>query len=161
MNFQTMNKQRKFILITAAIGILAMFLPWIRFSFSGFIDSSINGMHDMGILIFLCFVTAAIVATMGDQTKILNKTMWMICLIAGGLAAAIMVIYLLRALDAISFFSFGFYLALIASLAVLYSAYTYRAAGYNIKDGFNSLKEDIEKKTKGDNTPPPPSSPTS
>ena len=29
MNFQTMNKQRKFVLIAAAVGVISMFLPWI------------------------------------------------------------------------------------------------------------------------------------
>ncbi len=37
MNFQTMNKQRKFILIAAAVGIIAMFLPWVKISFFGII----------------------------------------------------------------------------------------------------------------------------
>lgn len=152
-----MNRQRKFILITACVGIVAMFLPWIRVSFLGFTAGSINGMHDWGILIFLCFVAAAIITLTGDQTETLDKTMWMVTLVASALAAMIMLINFLRALDVISFFSFGFYLALIASLALLYCAYTFRATGYNIKDGFSSLKNDIEKKTKNDTTTPPSS----
>ncbi|RYE29002.1 MAG: hypothetical protein EOP48_32945 [Sphingobacteriales bacterium] len=79
----------------------------------------------------------------------------MAVLIAGGLAALIMIIFFIRALDAISFLSVGFYLALLASLGVLYGAYTYKAAGYNIKDGFDSLKGDIEKRTKAGNNEPP------
>jgi peptidoglycan/LPS O-acetylase OafA/YrhL len=153
MNFQTMNKQRKFILIAAGIGIIAMFLPWIKVSFMGFTAGSVNGMHDWGILVFLCFIAAGGVTLLGDQTKTLDKTMWMVALVAGGIAALITILFFLKASDAISYISFGFYLALIASLGVLYSAYAFRAAGYNIKDGFNSLKEDIEKKTKTD-TPP-------
>jgi peptidoglycan/LPS O-acetylase OafA/YrhL len=153
MNFQTMNKQRKFILIAAGIGIIAMFFPWIKVSFMGFTAGSVNGMHDWGILVFLCFIAAGGVTLLGDQTKTLDKTMWMVALVAGGIAALITILFFLKASDAISYISFGFYLALIASLGVLYSAYAFRAAGYNIKDGFNSLKEDIEKKTKTD-TPP-------
>lgn len=156
MNFQTMNKQRKFILIAAGIGIIAMFLPWIKISFLGYTAGSVNGMHDWGILIFLCFIAAGGVTLLGDQTKTLDKTMWMVALVACGIAALLMVIFFIRASDAISFISLGFYLALIAALGALYAAYNYRAAGYNIKDGFNSLKEDIEKKTKSDNPPPPP-----
>ena len=34
MNFQTLNKQRKMILIAAAIGLIAVFLPWIKMSAS-------------------------------------------------------------------------------------------------------------------------------
>jgi len=64
MNFQTMNKQRKFVLIAAAVGIISMFLPWI--SFFGF---SINGMHGSGIVVFLCFAVSGIISLLGDQTK--------------------------------------------------------------------------------------------
>lgn len=155
MNFQLMSKQRKFILIAAGVGIIAMFLPWIRVSILGFTAGSVNGMHDWGILVFICFLVAGGITLMGDQTKPLDKTMWMATLIAGALAAVIMVIFFLRAMDAISFISFGFYLALIASLALLYSAYNFREAGYNIKDGFDSLKGDIEKKTSNNNPEPP------
>jgi len=155
MNFQLMSKQRKFILIAAGIGVIAMFLPWIQISILGFNAGSVNGMHGWGIVVFLCFLAAGGITLMGDQTKNLDKTMWMAALIAGGLATLIMVIFFLRALDAISFFSVGFYLAIIASLGVLYAAYAFRAAGFNIKDGFDSLKSDIEKKTKADNTEPP------
>lgn len=151
MNFQTLHKQRKFILIAAAIGLVSMFLPWFSFSFAGF-GSSVNGFHDTGILIFLCFVGCGVVAYLGDQTKGLEKTMWMIALIASGLAAVLMVIYFLRALDAISYLGFGFYIALLSSLALLYAVYQYRNAGLNVKDGFDSLKRDIEEKTKSDTT---------
>lgn len=156
MNFETMNKQRKFILLAATAGILGMFLPWIRISFFGITSGSINGMHDWGILTFLCFIAAGGVALSGDQTRSLNKTPWMITMISGGIAALFMVIFFIRAMDvSISFLSFGFYLSLIAALVLLYASYAYRALGYNIKDGFDSLKGDIEKKTKNDQTPPP------
>ena len=51
MNFQTMNKQRKFVLIAAAVGIISMFLPWISVSVLGF-SQTINGMHDKGFWFF-------------------------------------------------------------------------------------------------------------
>ena len=148
MNFQTMNKQRKFILIAAAVGVIAMFLPWVRVEFFG-ISQSANGMHGIGFLVFLCFVGAGVVAFMGDQTKSLEKTFWFIALGCGAIASLIMVINFLRALDAISYLSIGYYLAIIASLAVLGSAYMFRSPGDSIKGGFDSLKSDIEKKTDG------------
>ena len=90
MNFQTMNKQRKFILIAASVGFIAMFLPWIKISFFG-MSSSVNGMHGSGILVFLCFIGAGVVAFLGDQTKNLDKTFWFIALACGALASLIMV----------------------------------------------------------------------
>jgi uncharacterized membrane protein len=148
MNFQTMNKQRKFILIAAAVGVIAMFLPWVRIEFFG-ISNSVNGFHDIGFLIFLCFVGAGVVAFLGDQTKSLDKTFWFIALACGGVAALIMVINFIRALDVLSYVSIGFYLALLASLGVLGAAYMFRSPGDSIKGGFDSLKNDIEKKTDG------------
>ena len=151
MDFQTMNKQRKFMLISAGVGTIAMFLPWITISFMGF-GTGVNGFHDTGILIFLCFIACGVIAFMGNQTAALDKTMWMISLIAAGLAALLMVIFFLRAMDAISYISYGFYLALVASLALLYVIYMYRSSGFNIKDGFDNLKNDIEKKSNSGNT---------
>lgn len=152
MNLQTMNKQRKFVLIAASLGTIAMFLPFIRISFFG-ISNSVNGMHDTGILIFLCFVGCAVIALMGDQTQNLGKTIWIVALVASGIAALLMVIKFLQAMDAISLFSIGFYLALAASLGLLFAVYNYRPAGYNIKDGFDSLKHDINDKSKTGNPP--------
>jgi len=154
MNFQTMNTQRKFMIIAAGVGLIAMFLPWIKISMFGF-GSSINGFHDTGILVFLCFAACGVIAFLGDQETALSKTMWMASLIAGGLAALLMVIFFLRALDAISYISYGFYLALLAALGLLFAVYQYRAAGYNVKDGFDSLKDDINKKTDSGNTNKP------
>ncbi len=158
MNFQTMNKQRKFMLIVAAIGAISMFLPWITISFLG-MSNSVNGMRDTGILIFLCFLAAGVIALMGDQTQALDKTMWIIALAASGLAALLMIIFFLRSMDALSFLGTGFYLALLASLALLFVVYNYRNTGYNIKDGFDSLKNSMGEKNKTDTPPPPPPPP--
>ncbi|MEO6668560.1 MAG: hypothetical protein ABIN36_03720 [Ferruginibacter sp.] len=141
MNFQTMNKQRKFILIASVAGIIAMFLPWIDIFFI-----NVNGMHGRGILVFVCFLACAIVSVMGDQKINLDKTMWMVTLIVGGLAALIMIITFFDA--ASSVFTYGFYLALLASLGIVLAAYFFRTPGQNIKDGFDSLKKDIGDKTR-------------
>ena len=148
MNFQTMNKQRKFILIAAAVGIIAMFLPWLKISFFG-MNTSVNGMHGSGILVFLCFLGAGVVAFLGDQTKNLDKTFWFITLACGALASLIMVWNLIDVLGSgLSFLSIGFYLAVLAAVAVLLVTYIYRNPSDSIKSGFDSLKHDIEEKTK-------------
>ncbi len=149
MNFQTMSKQRKFILIAAGIGIIAMFLPWIRISIFG-MSNSVNGMHDKGILVFICFVAAGIMAYIGDQTKNLGKTNWFITLICGALATLMMIWFYSDASGtmASSLLSFGFYLAALASIGILVSAYLFRSAGDTIKGGFDQLKNEISDKTK-------------
>jgi preprotein translocase subunit SecG len=70
-----MNKQRKFVLIAAAIGIVSMFLPWISVSLFGYSQSQ-NGMHRIGVLVFFCFVVSLAFSYLGDQNKNLDKNAW-------------------------------------------------------------------------------------
>ncbi len=147
MNFQTMSKQRKFIMIASGIGIISMFLPWVKISLFGFSNSE-NGMHGSGVFIFLCFVACGVISFLGNQSANLERTMWMVTLITGGLAAVIMIINFLRASDVMNFLSYGFYLALLSSIGIVVAAYMFRTPGESIKSGFDSLKKDIEEKTK-------------
>ena len=153
MNFQTMNKQRKFILIAAVVGIIGMFLPWINVFFF-----SVNGMHSWGILAFLSFIVAGAVALLGDQTKNLDKTFWFVALICGALATIVIFWTLLSAMGdgGFSVLSAGIYIAALGAIGTLLAAYMYRSPTDSIKGGFDSLKHDIEEKTKNTNTPPPP-----
>ncbi|MGH2648900.1 MAG: hypothetical protein ACRDE8_15085 [Ginsengibacter sp.] len=150
MNFQTMNKQRKFVLIAAAVGVISMFLPWV--SFLGY---NVNCMHGSGILAFLCFLVSGIIACLGDQTKTLDKTMWAITLIAGAIALLVVLYYFIEASgggDSIfgSVIGFGIYISGLAAIGVLLAAYMFRSPTDNLKDSFNSMKKDIENKI---NTP--------
>ncbi len=159
MNFDTMSKQRKYVMIAAAVGVIGMFLPWYRIAFFGSIyGGSMNGMHGSGIFVFLCLAACVVIAFLGDQTKTLDKTFWMIVLIASGLASLWMIIQFLESIGyGFSYLSYGFYIAFLATLATLYCAYKYRSPSDNIKDGFDSMKKDIETKMKSDtgsSTPP-------
>lgn len=136
-----MNKQRRYILIASAIGVVSMFLPWMSVLFI-----SINGMHGIGVLIFFCFVACGILAFAGDQTKTMDKTKWTLTLVIGGLAFLIMVIKFFQSLDYLRFIELGFFIALLASAGILGAAYFYRPAGYNVKDGIASLKDSFSGK---------------
>jgi hypothetical protein len=145
MNFQTMSKQRKFILIAAAIGVIATFLPWWTVSVFGF-TSSVNGFHEMGILSFICFVVAGLMAYLDDQTKNLDKTKWTITLIAGAISTLIILWYILGNNNNSLFGAtagFGLYLAGLAALGVVLSAFLFRSPEDNIRGGFDSLKKDL------------------
>jgi hypothetical protein len=152
MNFQTMNKQRKFILIAAVIGVISMFLPWISVSMLGE-SETVSGMHGKGILVFLCFAVAGAISYLGDQTTNLDKTMWGITLLAGIVALLFMIWFYSEASGSFmgsSFIGFGFYISALASVGILLSAYLFRSPADNIKDSFNTIKKDIESKI---NTP--------
>lgn len=145
MNFETMSKQRKMVLIAAAVGVISMFLPWV--SVSGY---SVNGMHGWGVLVFICLLAAGFLAFTGNQTANLDRTAWMAVLIAGGIASLIMVINFLRSLDGLGYVSIGFYGALAASIGVLAFAFMHRSATDTLQGGFDSLKGEINRKI---NTP--------
>jgi len=141
MNFQTMSKQRKFILIAAVVGIISMFLPWVRF-----FGYHLTGMHGIGILIFLCFLFAGIITLLGDQTTNLDKTVWLITL---GSAALAVLLIIWKIIDAsanmASFLRFGIYLAALAAIGVLISALLFSPPADSIRDSFKRLKNDLPK----------------
>ena len=124
MNFQTMSKQRKFILIAAVVGIISMFLPWVKF-----FGYHLSGMNGIGILIFFCFVIAGILTLLGDQTKNLDKTSWLTALISSALATLIIAWKIIEASanNMESFLSFGIYLAALAAIGILASAFLFRS----------------------------------
>ncbi len=165
MNFQTMNKQRKYVLIAALAGIIGMFLPWYSFSIFG-ASASINGMHDNGILVFICFVVAGVMAYLGDQTKNLSSTSWIVTLICGALAVLIVVWNVFRFSDygLGSSMTFGIYLSALAAIGVVAAAFMFRSPTDTIKGGFDSFRKDIDDKMKntgntnqnnpGNNNPP-------
>ncbi len=157
MNFQTMNKQRKFVLIFAAAGVISMFLPWIPVSLFGYSQTQ-NGMHDVGVLTFLCFVVISVITYLGDQSKNFDKTMWPVVLIAGTVAILSIIWFYSKANDSImgsSLIGFGLYIAAIAAIGILASAYMFRSATDNLKDSFTNLKNELENKI---NTPTHPTS---
>ena len=153
-NFQAMSKQRKFVLVAAAVGIISMFLPWISFSISLFGYSqntqSYNGMRGIGILVFLCFIVSGAIAYLGDQAKNLDKTMWGTVLAAGALALLCIIGFYFNKSSASGMASIhagsGLYIAVIAAIGILGSAYLFRSPTDNIKDSFDSIKKNIENK---------------
>lgn len=147
MDFQTMNKQRKYVLIAALAGVVGMFLPWYTFSVFG-ASGSINGMHGNGILVFICFAVAGVMAYLGDQTKTLPSTSWIVTLICGALAVLIVGWNIIKSSDygLGSSMSFGIYLAAAAAIGVVAAAFMFRAPTDTIKGGFDSFKKDIDSK---------------
>lgn len=111
MNF---HKQKLYALIAAGVGVIAMFLPWWKVSFMGFVSGSISGMHDLGILAFLGFLGAGILTFLGDRSKPFEGQNKMIVAVCFGVAALITLIQFLRQTE---FASFGIWLSLLAGIA--------------------------------------------
>jgi len=165
MNFQTMHKQRKFLLIASVIGFISMFLPWMSVSILG-MSNSVNGMHGWGILGFFCFVACGLIAIYGNQAANLDKNLWIIALVAGVIALVIPVVFYLNMANSFmgsSFVGFGVYISALAALMALFSTWVFKSPGDTLKNGFDGLKTSFEQKfnAPASNTATPPPSPPS
>jgi hypothetical protein len=159
MNFSAMSKQRKLLLIAAIAGVISIFLPWHQVG--GFSEGfSINGFHGVGVLVFFLFAAVGVFAIVGDQTKPLDKTFWLITLAAGVIALLSIVARLSGASDAFGILSpgIGLWIALAVSIGIVAFAWMYKTPGHNLQDAFDGLKKNISAST---NSPVEPKAPTS
>ncbi|HEY5408088.1 MAG TPA: hypothetical protein VIJ92_13420 [Ginsengibacter sp.] len=153
MNFQQMNKQRKAIIAGAALGVIACFLPWFSYGMG-----SVNGMNGIGVLVFILFILAGILALAGDQKANIPAKMWLPVLGAGVVNICIIGYLIIRWESAMSGvsneestmfgsvgLSFGIWFAIAGAILIAYSTYRFRSADNNIKDSFRSLKSDLDK----------------
>jgi len=148
MNFQTMSKQRKYILIAAAVGIVSVFLPWMTIGMMGMSDST-NGFRSYGIVVFIAFAGAVVISLMNDQTKTLDQTMWMIALTAGAAALIFTILFFTNLNGTFGMVSagFGLWISLVASAGVLASAWLFKNPGDTLQSGLDSLKKSMPKGT--------------
>ena len=155
MDFQLMSKQRKFLLIFSLVGFISMFLPWVSIPMFGYTQIA-NGMHREGVVVFICFVVSGIIAYIDDQKKNLDKTMWTLTLLAGAIALLFIIWYYSEITGPIvgsAMVGFGIYIAGIAAIGVLGSAYFLRSSTDTLKDGLNSLKDSLKNKLANPATP--------
>lgn len=151
MNFQTLHKQRKFILISAIAGVISIFLPWKTISagiFGAGMSEGVNGFHGAGIMAFLVFIVAGIVSIMGDQTRAMDRNTWLVALAAGAIALLCAVINIATTYgNSMGFVDlgvgFGCWLALVAGIAVAGSSWLFRNPTDNLKDGFAGIRKNL------------------
>ncbi len=145
MDFATLNKQRKFTLIAAIVGVISIFLPWIAVSGLG-ISMSENGLRSYGMMVFIGFIGAVILTIMGDQTKPLDKTMWFVELIAGAVALIFTLLFMTN-LSGDTFgaagFGIGIWISVLAAIGVLASTWLFKSPEDSLQDSFESLKSKI------------------
>ncbi len=169
MNFQQLNKQRKTIIIGAALGLIACFLPWFSYGVG-----SINGMNGIGVLAFILFILAGLLSLAGDQKSNIPAKMWLPVLGAGVINICIIGYLIIRWESAMSGvsneasaiygsvgLSFGIWAAIAGAILITYGAYRFRSVDNNLKESLRSLKSNVDKaiadKTKDSHTVPPQS----
>ncbi|HEY8780193.1 MAG TPA: SHOCT domain-containing protein [Mucilaginibacter sp.] len=145
MDFATLNKQRKFTLIAAVVGVISIFLPWIAVSGFG-VSISENGLHSYGVMAFIGFIGAGVVAITSDQTKPLDKAMWFVELIAGAIALIFTLIFMTSLSGGESLvggYGIGIWISMLASIGVLASAWLLKSPEDNLQDSFEILKTKV------------------
>ena len=155
MNFQTMHKQRKVILLASALGVIAAFLPWQTISagiFGASVSEGVNGFHGIAVVAFLAFIAAGILAITGQQANRLERSPWLGALGAGVIALICAVIAAFNTSGG----SFGFvevgigigcWISMAAALGVAGAAWFLKAPEDNLKAGLDSVKKTIASAT--------------
>jgi hypothetical protein len=152
-----MNNQRKFILIAAAVGIIAAFLPWVSVSAGMFGMSmgsvSVNGFHGVGILYCLAIAAAGAVAAMGDQKALLDKNMRLVAILGGAVSVIALLIWFVNlkssatdgGLGVVSAsVGYGFYLSAVAALAVTIIPFYIKGADDSLAGDIAKLKSSVQ-----------------
>ena len=130
-----MNRQRSLIFVFAVIGIVSILLP--RFSANTFgFTVHVNAFHSWGILTFVCFVAAALVALFGKKNVALNRPIWLMALLFGALALLSTIMFMASGTstgpDFVSpQFGIGIWIAFIVAGAVILFAWIYRNTAKN------------------------------
>ncbi len=112
---QNIHKQRIIILVLAAIGIVSIFLPWIKGADGGFISGIAGkGFQSWGAL--LCLIATLVICLYGEKQVPLDGLMKYIAIALCGVAA-LLGIY--KVLDVIGF---GLILLQVTSIGALMAA---------------------------------------
>lgn len=163
-----MNNQRKFILVAVAVGIIAVFLPWMSISVGMLGESmtqSVNGFRGVGILYFLALAATGVVAIMGNQQALLDKNMRLGAIGGGAVAIIALVIYFADAKGstgdvggfglASASIGYGFYLSAVAAIAVTAIPFVIKGVGESFAGDIAQLKSSMQTIQSNISTPAP------
>lgn len=138
-----MHKQRLFILIAGAVGILSAFLPWAKISLFGFSTSASGIEGGDGWLSLALFAAAAGLAfTSGDKAAVLEGSMKKAVGGIGAGVSAFMLIELLRI--GFSYASYGVYLSILAGVAVMAMPFVIKGDGNFQMPTKDSIKDELK-----------------
>jgi hypothetical protein len=140
-----MSRQRRFILVASATGIISIFLPWAVVDVVR-VHKHINGFHGYGIIVFIAFAVTGIICFSGDRHKTVSKTIWCIVMATGMVALVFTVISLLNinwspGLNAKT--GFGVWVSLFAAIVVIASDLFLKSSNTGFKTGLDSFRRSI------------------
>lgn len=143
-----MEKNRLFIIISAAVAILSSFLPWASLNAGAFGSYSWNGLRGDGWFVIIFAVVAIVLACLNDVKSSLPKGFAIGVIVSGDLSTIVTLIGLFGvnkyAVDFNGYgvsIGFGLILALIASIAIVVTGLLAMSGGKITKGTFEELAE--------------------
>lgn len=143
-----MEKNRLFIIISAAVAILSSFLPWASLNAGAFGSYSWNGLRGDGWFVIIFAVVAIVLACLNDVKYSLPKGFAIGVIVSGALSTIVTLIDLFGvnkyAVDFNGYgvsIGFGLILALIASIAIVVTGLLAMSGGKITKGTFEELAE--------------------
>ena len=143
-----MEKNRLFIIISAAVAILSSFLPWASLNAGNFGSYSWNGLRGDGWFVIIFAVVAIVLACLNDVKSSLQKGFAIGVIVSGALSTIVTLIDVFGvnkyAVDFNGYgvsIGFGLILALIASVAIIVAGLLAMSGGKITKGTFEELAE--------------------
>lgn len=143
-----MEKNRLFIIISAAVAILSSFLPWASLNAGAFGSYSWNGLRGDGWFVIIFAVVAIVLACLNDVKSSLPKGFAIGVIVSGAISTIVTLIDLFGvnkyAVDFNGYgvsIGFGLILALIASIAIVVTGLLAMSGGKITKGTFEELAE--------------------
>ena len=143
-----MEKNRLFIIISAAVAILSSFLPWASLNAGAFGSYSWNGLRGDGWFVIIFAVVAIVLACLNDVKSSLPKGFAIGVIVSGALSTVVTLIDVFSVNKYAADFNgygvsigFGLILALIASIAIVVTGLLAMSGGKITKETFEELAE--------------------
>jgi len=143
-----MEKNRLFIVISAAVAILSSFLPWASLNAGAFGSYSWNGLRGDGWFVIIFAVVAIVLACLNDVKSSLPKGFAIGVIVSGALSTVVTLIDVFNVNKYAADFNgygvsigFGLILALIASIAIVVTGLLAMSGGKITKGTFEELAE--------------------
>ena len=143
-----MEKNRLFIIISAAVAILSSFLPWASLNAGNFGSYSWNGLRGDGWFVIIFAVVAIVLACLNDVKFSLPKGFAIGVIVSGALSTVVTLIDVFSVNKYAADFNgygvsigFGLILALIASIAIVVTGLLAMSGGKITKGTFEELAE--------------------
>lgn len=138
-----MHKQRLFIVIASAVGIVSAFLPWAKVSFLGFSTSASGIDGGDGWLSLALFAAAGgLTFVSGDRNTVLEGSIKKAVAGIGAGATGFMIIELLRI--GFQFSSYGVYFSILAGVAIMAVPFVINKDGGFEKPTKDSIQEGLK-----------------